>query len=73
MMLDVAGLTNTRFHFISDEYLIRSVLEQRVHVLIHIWCRENMITSKSSRVFGGVYKMAAMKDGQIVPKSDFRK
>ena len=70
MMLDVAGLTNTKISISNslDEYLIRSVLEQGARI-DSFGVGENMITSKSSPVFGGVYKMAAMeKDGQIVPK-----
>lgn len=70
MMLDVAGLINTKISISNslDEYLIRSVLEQGARI-DSFGVGENMITSKSSPVFGGVYKMAAMeKDGQIVPK-----
>ena len=70
MMLDVAGLTDTKISISNslDEYLIRSVLEQGARI-DSFGVGENMITSKSSPVFGGVYKMAAMeKDGQIVPK-----
>ena len=70
MMLDVVGLTDTKISISNslDEYLIRSVLEQGARI-DSFGVGENMITSKSSPVFGGVYKMAAMeKDGQIVPK-----
>ena len=70
MMLDVAGLTDTKISISNslDEYLIRSVLEQGARI-DSFGVGENMITSKSSPVFGGVYKMAAMeKDGQIIPK-----
>ena len=70
MMLDVAGLTDAKISISNslDEYLIRSVLEQGARI-DSFGVGENMITSKSSPVFGGVYKMAAMeKDGHIIPK-----
>ncbi|WP_295092656.1 nicotinate phosphoribosyltransferase [uncultured Catenibacterium sp.] len=70
MMLDVAGLTDTKISISNslDEYLIRSVLEQGARI-DSFGVGENMITSKSFPVFGGVYKMAAMeKDGHIIPK-----
>lgn len=70
MMLDVAGLTDTKISISNslDEYLIRSVLEQGAQI-DSFGVGENMITSKSSPVFGGVYKMAAVeKDGTIIPK-----
>lgn len=70
MMLDVAGLTDTKISISNslDEYLIRSVLEQGAQI-DSFGVGENMITSKSSPVFGGVYKMAAVeKNGTIIPK-----
>lgn len=69
-MLDVAGLTDCKISISNslDEYLIRSVLEQGAKI-DSFGVGENMITSKSSPVFGGVYKMCAVeKDGKIIPK-----
>lgn len=69
-MLDVAGLTDAKISISNslDEYLIRSVLEQGAQI-DSFGVGENMITSKSAPVFGGVYKMAAVeKDGKIIPK-----
>ena len=70
MMLDVAGLTDCKITVSNalDEYLIRSILEQGAKI-DSFGVGENMIVSKSSPVFGGVYKLAAVeKDGVIVPK-----
>lgn len=70
MMLDVAGLTDCKITVSNslDEYLIRSVLEQGAQI-DSFGVGENMIVSKSSPVFGGVYKLAAVeKDGEIIPK-----
>ena len=70
MMLNVAGLTDCKITISNslDEYLIRSVLEQGAQI-DSFGVGENMIVSKSSPVFGGVYKLSAVeKDGQIVPK-----
>ena len=70
MMLDVAGLHDCKITVSNslDEYLIRSVLEQGAQI-DSFGVGENMIVSKSSPVFGGVYKLAAIeKDGEIIPK-----
>ncbi len=70
MMLDVAGLTDCKITVSNslDEYLIRSVLEQGAKI-DSFGVGENLIVSKSSPVFGGVYKLAAVeKNGDIVPK-----
>lgn len=70
MMLDVAGLTDCKITVSNslDEYLIRSVLEQGAQI-DSFGVGENMIVSKSSPVFGGVYKLAAVEnDGIIIPK-----
>lgn len=70
MMLDVAGLTDCKITVSNslDEYLIRSVLEQGAQI-DSFGVGENMIVSKTSPVFGGVYKLAAVeKDGEIIPK-----
>ena len=51
-----------------DEYLIRSLLNQGAQ-LDSFGVGENLIVSKSSPVFGGVYKLVAIeKNGQIIPK-----
>lgn len=70
MMLDVAGLTDCKITVSNslDEYLIRSILEQGAKI-DSFGVGENMIVSKTSPVFGGVYKLAAVeKDGVIIPK-----
>lgn len=70
MMLDVAGLTDCKITVSNslDEYLIRSILEQGARI-DSFGVGENLIVSKSSPVFGGVYKLAAVeKDGKIIPK-----
>lgn len=70
MMLDIAGFTDCKIVVSNslDEYLIRSILEQGAKV-DSFGVGENLIVSKSSPVFGGVYKLAAIeKDGEIIPK-----
>lgn len=70
MMLDVAGFTDCKITVSNslDEYLIRSILEQGARI-DSFGVGENMIVSKSSPVFGGVYKLTAVeKDGEIIPK-----
>ena len=70
MMLDVAGFTDCKITVSNslDEYLIRSILEQGAKI-DSFGVGENLIVSKSSPVFGGVYKLTAIvKDGQIIPK-----
>lgn len=70
MMLDVAGLTDCKITVSNalDEYLIRSILEQGAQI-DSFGVGENMIVSKNSPVFGGVYKLAAIeKNGLIIPK-----
>lgn len=69
-MLDDAGLgyVNISVSNSLDEYLIRSLLEQGA-CIDGFGVGENMIVSKSSPVFGGVYKLVAIeKDGVIIPK-----
>ncbi len=70
MMLDIAGLTDCQITVSNslDEYLIRSILEQGAQIN-SFGVGENLIVSKSSPVFGGVYKLVAIeKDGEIIPK-----
>ena len=52
-----------------DEYLIRDLLQQGAKI-DSFGVGERLITSKSSPVFGGVYKLVAVEkeDGTIVPK-----
>lgn len=70
MMLDVAGLRDCKITVSNslDEYLIRSVLEQGAQI-DSFGVGENLIVSKSSPVFGGVYKLSAVqRDDKIIPK-----
>lgn len=70
-MLDEAGLTECKIVASNslDEYLIRDLLNQGAQ-LDSFGVGERMITSKSSPVFGGVYKLVAIEDdeGRIIPK-----
>ena len=70
-MLDEAGLTNCRIVASNalDEYLIRDLLNQGACV-DSFGVGECLITSSSTPVFGGVYKLCAVEDenGNIVPK-----
>ncbi len=51
-----------------DEYLVRDLILQGAQV-DSFGIGENMITAKSDPVFGGVYKLAAVKEGQdYIPK-----
>ena len=70
-MLDEAGLTEAKIVVSNslDEYLIRDLLQQGAKI-DSFGVGERLITSKSSPVFGGVYKLVAVEkeDGTIVPK-----
>lgn len=70
-MLDEAGLTECKIVASNslDEYLIRDLLHQGAQ-LDSFGVGERMITSKSSPVFGGVYKLVAIEDeeGRVIPK-----
>lgn len=70
-MLDEAGLQCCKIVASNslDEYLIQDLIDQGAKIDI-FGVGERMITSKSSPVFGGVYKLAAIEDeqGQIIPK-----
>ncbi len=70
-MLDAAGLTECRIVASNslDEYIIRDLLQQGARI-DSFGVGERLITSKSSPVFGGVYKLAAVEDdqGNIIPK-----
>ena len=70
-MLDEAGLVNCRITASNslDEYIIRDILLQGAKIDA-FGVGERLITSKSSPVFGGVYKLVAVEneDGSIKPK-----
>ena len=70
-MLDEAGLTGIKIIASNslDEYLIRDLITQGARI-DGFGVGERLITSKSEPVFGGVYKLAAIEDGdgQIIPK-----
>lgn len=52
-----------------DEYLIESLVDRQGAKIDSYGVGENMIVSKNSPVFGGVYKLAALEeDGKMVPK-----
>ncbi|WP_019125032.1 nicotinate phosphoribosyltransferase [Peptoniphilus grossensis] len=70
-MLDDAGYPDAQIMASNslDEYTIRTILHQGAK-LDSFGVGERLITSKSSPVFGGVYKLVATvsKDGKIIPK-----
>ena len=70
-MLDEAGFTDASIAASSDldEYLIQSLKNQGA--AINSWgVGTNLITSKNTPAFGGVYKLAAIEDreGHFIPK-----
>ena len=71
VMLDEAGLPDCKIVVSNslDEYLIRDLLLQKAQIN-SFGVGERLITSMSSPVFGGVYKLAAVEDeqGRIIPK-----
>lgn len=69
-MLDEAGYPDVSIVASNalDEYLVRDLLEQGAKV-DSFGIGEKLITSKSDPVFGGVYKLAAVKEGDAyLPK-----
>ena len=70
-MLDEAGLPQCKIVASNslDEYIIRDLLLQGAKI-DSFGVGERLITSKSEPVFGGVYKLAAIEDGDgtIIPK-----
>ena len=70
-MLDAAGFPDMQIMASNslDEYLVRDLLVQGAQN-DSFGIGERLITSKSEPVFGGVYKLAAVENGQgeIVPK-----
>lgn len=63
-MLDAAGYSDAEICASNslDEYIVRDLLLQGAKV-DSFGIGENLITSKSDPVFGGVYKLAAVKEG----------
>ena len=69
-MLDDAGLTTCKIVASNsiDEYIIRDLIQQGA-CIDTFGVGERLITSKSEPVFGGVYKLCAVSDGEkIIPK-----
>lgn len=70
-MLDEAGLQSCKITASNslDEYLIRDLMMQGAEIDT-FGVGERLITSSSSPVFGGVYKLVAVENeiGEIVPK-----
>lgn len=70
-MLDDAGYPDAQIMASNslDEFTIRNILHQGAKI-DSFGVGERLITSKSSPVFGGVYKLAATvnDDGEIIPK-----
>lgn len=70
-MLDEAGFPDCQVVASNslDEYIIRDTLIQGAQI-DSFGVGERLITSKSSPVFGGVYKLVAVEDnnGKIIPK-----
>lgn len=69
-MLDEAGYPDAKICASNslDEYIVQDLFLQDAKVDL-FGIGENLITSKSDPVFGGVYKLAAIKkDGRYIPK-----
>lgn len=69
-MLDDAGLSECKIVVSNslDEYIIEDVIRQGA-CIDSFGVGERLITAKSSPVFGGVYKLAALeKEGKMIPK-----
>ena len=70
-MLDEAGYPDCKIVASNslDEYIIRDLIVQGAQ-LDSFGVGENLITSRSEPVFGGVYKLAAVEgaDGKMIPK-----
>ncbi len=69
--LDEEGLTDCKIVVSNsmDEFLIRDLIQQGAQIDT-FGIGERLITSRSAPIFGGVYKLAAIEDGQggIIPK-----
>ena len=69
-MLDAAGLTQCKIVVSNslDEHIIHDLIQQGAKIDA-FGVGERLITSRSSPVFGGVYKLCAVeKEGEIIPK-----
>lgn len=69
--LDAAGLYDCKIVVSNslDEYVIGSLIHSQGAKIDSFGVGENLICSKNSPVFGGVYKLVAVeKDGQMVPR-----
>ena len=70
-MLDEAGMPGIKIIVSNslDEYIIRDLMQQDAKIDA-FGVGERMITSKSTPVFGGVYKLVAVEDseGKVIPK-----
>ena len=70
-MLDEAGWTGCQISASNslDEYIIRDLIHQGARIDL-FGVGERLITARSEPVFGGVYKLAAVEDGEgnIIPK-----
>ena len=70
--LDAAGLEDCQIVVSNslDEYVITSLIHQQGAKIDSFGVGENLICSKNSPVFGGVYKLVAIeKDGKIILRS----
>ncbi|NCB51289.1 MAG: nicotinate phosphoribosyltransferase [Clostridia bacterium] len=70
IMLDDAGWTDCKITCSNslDEHLIRALLQQGAQI-DSFGVGERLITARSSPVFDGVYKLAAVEEnGEIIPK-----
>ena len=71
-MLDEAGLTECKIVVSNslDENLISTLVAQSPNCVDSFGVGERLITSKSSPVLGGVYKLVAVEDeeGNVIPK-----
>lgn len=69
-MLDDAGLQDCAIVVSNslDEYLIESLLDRQGAKIDSFGVGENLIVSRSSPVFGGVYKLSAItRNGEVIP------
>lgn len=70
-MLDEAGWTDCQISVSNslDEYTIQDILRQGAQIDM-FGVGERLITARSEPVFGGVYKLVAVEDGQgnVIPK-----
>lgn len=69
--LDEAGLTDCSIVVSNslDEYVIESLIHQQGAKIDSFGVGENLIVSRNSPVFGGVYKLSAVvEDGVVLPR-----